>query len=165
MRFLGVDPSVNDVGLAFYNDEAETLKTHTFKPIRGERTTTNIAIQIVRFMQISILQGEKRPDYLVLEHPQWENSDRGHKAAAKGYTLDLAFLIGFIAGCSGLAGTKIFTPTPMEWKGNRPKTATEAQVKKKFPNLRVTDHEYDAVGLILWLRNEKLPAIAKTTGS
>lgn len=151
MRFLSVDPSVNDVGLAFFNSETDKLRTWTFRPLRNGRNTTNIAIQILRFILTVCLQGEKRPDYLVMEHPQWENSDRGHKAAAKGYTLDLAYLIGFIGGSMGLAGNKIHTPTPREWKGNMPKSATEHRVKARFGPMKVTDHEFDAAGLILWL--------------
>jgi hypothetical protein len=158
VRYLAIDPSVNNVGIAFYDDVTDKLKTHTFNPLREGRNTTNIAIQILRFLHVTVLQGEKRPDYLVMEHPQWENSDRGHKAAARGYTLDLAYLIGFIGGSVGLAGSKIYTPTPLEWKGNRPKTAVGYAFEKRFsvPAKSVTDHEFEAAMMIDWLIEDVL---------
>lgn len=157
MRYLGVDPSVNDVGLALYDDQTLRLRTATFHPLREGRNTTNIAVQIVRHIKISLLQGEKGPDVMVLEHPQWENSERGHKAAARGYTLDLAYLIGFIAGSMGLAGNKIWTPTPLEWKGNAPKTAIGHRFWKRFgidPEA-VTDHEFEAAMMIDWVTSKQ----------
>lgn len=153
MRYLGIDPSVNNVGIAFYDDETDELVTATFHPKRlSETTSTQIAVQIVRYILIQLLQGRKRADYIVLEHPQWEDSQRGNQAAAKGYTLDLAFLVGYIAGSMGLAATKTFTPTPLEWKGNMPKTAVESRFKKRWPKHRkVSDHEFEAAMMIDWM--------------
>lgn len=153
MRYLGIDPSVNNVGIAFYDDESNELMTRTFHPKRGENTTTTqIAVQIVRFIMIDFLQGRKKADYIVLEHPQFENSIRGNQAAAKGYTLDLAFLVGYIAGAMGLASTKTFTPTPLEWKGNMPKMAVEVRFKKRWPkHPKVLDHEFEAAMMIDWM--------------
>lgn len=152
MTILGIDPSINNVGLALYNRETQILKTQVFHP-RRPATMANIGVQIARHILISFLQGEKRPDMLVIEYPEWQNSERGIIAMQQGYTLDLAFVVGFVAASLGIAASKIHMPTPSVWKGNLPKKAVGIRFERRFlaSAKLVTDHEFEAAMMIDWL--------------
>ncbi len=151
MKILAIDPSVNNVGIAWHDNELGTTKSSLFKPTR--HTMPCICHAICSHLALTVLQKGERPDFVILEYPQWEASERGLIAMQKGYTLDLAFIVGFIAGRLNLAPANILVPTPRDWKKNIPKAATELRVKRYFgSNLRagISEHEYDALGLILW---------------
>lgn len=151
MNILAIDPSVNNVGIAWYSTEEKKLSTKLFHPPKDWKMVS-IAIQIIKSIQTM-----KEFDVIIMEYPQYEGSARGDIASKKGYTLDLAFLCGFIGGFFDLGSAKTLTPTPREWKGNRPKTATAFDVYKEFPSLilNMSEHEIDAVGMILWYLKTK----------
>lgn len=155
MTILAIDPSVNNVGLARYNTDTKKLRTWLHHPSRKligaskTQSMVHLGNSILRFILVEFLQGEKI-DELVIEYPQWQGSTKGLIAMQKGYTLDLAFLTGVLATGFRLASCNVYTPTPMEWKGNIPKKATEKRVEKKFGSLQISEHEYDAIGLLLW---------------
>jgi len=159
MRVLGIDPSVNNVGIAFYDTQTHKLKTVTFQPKRTKDTPiANVAVQITRYILISVLQGEKRPDLAVMEYPQWEDSERGRMAMQKGYIHQLAFIVGYLCGNLGLASSCLYTPTPMEWKKNIPKKAIGIRFERRFlvPANSVSDHEFEAAMMIDWLLTDGL---------
>ena len=148
MKILAVDPSVNNIGLACYNSDTKELRTQLFHPKKG-REKAAMGIEILRHVLLFFLQGEK-VDYMVVEYPNWQGSAKGLIAMQKGYTLDLAFVCGILAAGLPLSSNKIFLPTPLEWKGNAPKSATEYRVKKRFGILQISEHEYDALGLLMY---------------
>lgn len=150
MNILAIDPSINNVGLAWYSTEKKKLRTKIYHPPKGP-TLVSIGIQIIK----SILIWAPELDVIIIEYPQYEGSARGQIASQKGYTLDLSFLCGYIGGFFDLGSTNFLIPTPREWKGNRPKSATEAEVKKVFPSFVGSEHEIDAVGMILWYLNRR----------
>jgi len=157
MRIIGIDPSVNNVGLAFYDTQSHALNTATFHPKRDKDTPiVNVAIQIARYITISFLQGRKRPDLAVMEYPQWEDSDRGRMAMQKGYIHNLAFVVGYLCSNIGLAGSCIYTPTPMQWKKNIPKKAIGIRFTRRFlvDYKTISDHEFEAAMMIDWLLAE-----------
>lgn len=157
MIILGIDPSINNVGLALYNTDSQILKTHVFHPKRPA-SIANIGVQIARFIIISFLQGEKRPDALVIEYPEWQNSERGIIAMQQGFTLDLAFVVGFLCGSLGIKASACYTPTPSQWKGNLPKKAVGLRFERRFlvSTKNLTDHEFESAMMIDWyLKNNK----------
>lgn len=155
MTILAVDPSVNNIGLAFYDSVSGKLRTRTLQPVKpkGDLAKAALGCQIVRAILVEFLQGE-RIDVLVAEYPNWQNSTKGFIAAQQGYTLDLAYIVGCVHMGVCPQGI-VLLPTPLQWKGNMPKSATEAKVNGAFCNLpKISEHEYDAVGLVLWALND-----------
>ena len=96
-------------------------------------------------------------DVLVIEYPNWQGSAKGLIAMQMGYTLDLAFMAGAMASSFGVMPENLYLPTPMQWKGNMPKTATVHRVQKEFGILQISEHEFDAVGMIQWVRTQHSP--------
>ena len=149
MKILAIDPSVNNVGVAFYDTETEQLKTTCFHPKRNKDTTVlAVAKQIVSHLHLNG-NGRGQVDAIVIEQPNWQGSTKGLIAMQQGYTLDLAFLVGYLS--SWLWCPLTFLPTPMQWKGTVPKAATKKRVERRFGELQVSEHEYDAIGMIMWL--------------
>lgn len=157
MILMGIDPSIENVGISYFDTETDELETICFHPKRTKETPIIlICVQIARFILISFLQGKKRPEYIVCEYPQWENSERGRIAAQKGYTFALAAIAGYLCGSLGIAASKCFTPTPREWKGNMPKSAVELRFRRRFlvdAKVKISDHEFEAAMMIDWLLN------------
>lgn len=156
MKILGVDPSVNNVGLAYWDSNRLFLKTTTFHPKRdSESSISSVAVQVARFIHIDFLAGEGRLDGLVMEFPQFENSDRGHQAMIKGFLFDLAFILGYLGGCLGVKASDIKTPTPNQWKGQMPKKAVGLRFDKTYglDYEDYSDHEYEAAMMIQWYLN------------
>lgn len=152
MKLLAVDPSVNNVGLAWYDTDCDVLRTRLLHPPKMDNMAKQGAY-IVRYIYMDFLQG-KKIDKLVIEYPNWQNSEKGLIAMQQGYTLDLAYICGVIAAGLNLASANIYLPTPLEWKGNLPKQATMKRVQDRFGFLKISEHEYDAVGLLQWLRKQ-----------
>lgn len=145
MKILAIDPSIRNVGVACYWTDTNELLTKIIRPPSFKRDqllflAKNILSQLEDWMY--------NLDILVVEYPNWQGTSKGAIAAQQGYTLDLAFMVGlFVAQFSK---AKTFLPTPMQWKGNLKKEATQHRVQKQFGELNITEHEYDAVGMIQW---------------
>lgn len=154
MKILAIDLSVNNVGIALYDTQSSELRTKLFHPRRNKDTPIDeIGIQITGAI-ILFLQGRIMIDCLIIEYPNWQNSTKGLIAMQQGYTLDLAFIVGYLTGRFNLSPDKVHLPTPLQWKNNIPKAATERRVQQKFGPLAISEHEFDAVGLLMWFLNQ-----------
>lgn len=153
MIFLGIDPSIRNVGVAIFDTETKKLRTWTFHPTEEEEDWVSIGAQIDMFIRLILYNDAKKPEYLVIEYPSWQNSAKGKIAAVKGYTINLAFLVGYLCKASGVAAVNTYTPTPMIWKKNLPKDAVGLRFERRFGISKdsVTDHEYEAAMMIAWL--------------
>jgi hypothetical protein len=154
MLILAVDPSVKNVGFALTcgNGKIVTCLHHPLEiPRNNPLRLQSIAGDILNRLHLLLaIYQYKKITHLVIEYPQFENSVRGEVAARQGYTLDLAYVCGEIVRYCALHTSNVRLPTPLQWKGNRPKKATELEVQKKFGMLQISEHEYDACGLLLW---------------
>jgi hypothetical protein len=160
MKILGIDPSINNVGLALYDTDTKGLRTTTFHPSKrlGD-SIIMIACEIVMHIQNTFLQKGEAITHLVIEYPQWEDSQRGLVAAKQGYMIDLGFLVGYFTNSFKISPFNISIPSVAKWKGQTPKKATEERVKKKLGVKEgLQDHEYDACGLILWYLEKLNPS-------
>jgi hypothetical protein len=152
MNILAIDPSINNVGIALYSTEEKKLQTRLYHPPNGSLLRKADSIHL----QLHLLTFGCFPDVIIIEYPQWQASTKGITAAKQGYTLDLAFLVGYILSKWTGKGCIHFMPTPTEWKGQTPKKATEERVKKMFGDLKISEHEFDACGMIIWYLEEKI---------
>lgn len=150
---IGIDPSVNHVGVAYKRSRAHDVEWFQVNPTRGDESGIRrlvAAQEIVRKLKIMCVDDA---EYGVIEYPNFQESQRGHIAAQQGYTLDLAFVCGYLV-CN-MPNTKWLMPTPNKWKGNQPKDA----VGKKFTRwtgkdyLTVSDHCFEAAMMIKWFED------------
>lgn len=153
MIVMGVDPSVNNIGLALFDTDTQKLSLDEFHPKRNSQTPIAlVGVQIARHILIAFLQGRKRPDKIIMEYPEFQGSERGLIAAQRGYTLDLAFIVGYLAGSLGIAASSVYTPTPSEWKYNLPKKAVGLRFERRFlvSTKGISDHKFEAAMMIDW---------------
>lgn len=149
MKILAIDPSVNNVGIALFNSELEAdkqLKTYTYKP--DGKTLQCKCVQVLTFCRCMYV----KPDIFIAEYPSFQGSTKGKVAAQKGYTLDLAYIVGYLSASFGLPFGHIYLPTPMQWKGTMPKSAVGHRFEKVYgiKASSVTDHEFEAAMMIDW---------------
>lgn len=151
MKLLSIDPSINFCGFAFFNDkflvEAGVLLSD--KVFTEKLHWTQKAFSI--FYKYQSLITTLAPDKIVIEMPTVWYTARGHGAKTSGALEKLFFITGLLVSQLPEAVTLI---TPLEWKGQQPKSVTESKVKKVFPNLNYL-HSHnadmiDAIGLGLY---------------
>ena len=90
------------------------------------------------FFRLRKALGEWKPTHLALEYPTFFGSTRGKIAATQGYTLDLAGMVGYLAGSFEVRAEQVTLWKPEQWKGSVPKTVTQA----KFIRLYGKDADY-----------------------
>lgn len=147
MIIVAIDPSINTIGSAIWIDGE--IETRCIRTLQGGKAHLVKTLPIYLLWITEKLKGE-RADCLVVEYPNFQASTRGKIAAQQGYTLDLAFVAGFVA--QQIPARVTFFPTPMKWKGQTPKDV----VGRRFTEWTgvdyhtLTDHEFEAVMMIHW---------------
>lgn len=143
MRILGIDPSVNNIGVALWEDG--NIVTRTWHPPFKEKEFLLAYLPAI----VKDLLRERPIDHLVVEYPSFHTSTKGKIAAQKGYTLDLAFVAGLIASLVKAKHTCF--PTPMDWKGQTPKDIVGVRFHQWSGYHLTNDHEFEAAMMIKYV--------------
>jgi Holliday junction resolvasome RuvABC endonuclease subunit len=135
---LAIDPSMNNLGWAVYNANLGQNRydidsdAWRFGLIHPNSKMSGHYKWYDAFARIeSALDGWK-PTHLACEWPEFFASVRGKIAATKGYTVDLAGLVGFIVGRFNLPMEFVTLWKPQQWKGMVPKGVTQAKFLRLF---------------------------------
>jgi len=133
---LSVDPSVLNLGWAAFNPSAgprneivgDGWRFGVIHP-KGESRTEkwNDALR-----KLFNAVADWPLSHFVAEWPMYFGSERGRIAAQKGNTLELAGMVGYLAGRLGMRPERIALYTPVQWKGSVPKSATTAKFIRTF---------------------------------
>lgn len=145
IKILAIDPSINNVGWAYCvcasKDDPDMLW-------RWGQINTTVPSYIGRCREIAInLEVEVgKPDILVMEWPAFHESAKGHIAAKRGYTIDLAGVCGYLAGWWKLNKVQTFLLTAVQWKGSVSKDITARKFFRRFKinPVKLSDHTVDA---------------------
>lgn len=146
---LSIDPSVNHVGFAILqldNEEWDWGVIETEKSESLPQRCLSIARQLKKHI------GNGKLVQLVMEYPAFFTGTKGAIAAQKGYTIDLAFTLGFYFGTFQVDEFSVFNYKPMEWKGQKPKKAVEAWFLRTFGQAHrgTSDHAYEAAMMLYY---------------
>jgi len=144
---LAVDPSVNNLGWAMYNMGAGgncyDLKAWSYGLIQPYLVEKKDRKGIVKPMWrqhkwkhiyhelIKRLDGIQ-PTHFVSEWPTFMTGERGALAVQLDYTIDLAGIVGYLAGRLAIKPDWIALYTPLKWKGSVPKSVTETKFVRLF---------------------------------
>lgn len=159
MRFLSLDPSVNNVGWCLFDSEKKTRKKawkcgqFDLEGMNYQMRCFNLFEQIEEIINpYNLAPGiDDAPfDILITEWPAFFDNQRGHVAARQNYTIDLAGIVMYIAGRYQLDHRHHFPITAQVWKGSVPKIVTQRRFfsRFKFNTATVTEHVIDAVMLM-----------------
>ncbi len=140
MKYIAIDPSINNIGVAIMNDG--DLTTRTLSPTEKGKD------YLMSFLRVAFRNVQC--DVLICEYPNFQTSQRGIIAAQQGYTLNLAFVCGFVAAI--IDAKKVVMATPTEWKGQTPKHIIGARYTQWTGEdfNEISDHEYEAAMMIEW---------------
>ncbi len=148
MNILAVDPSVRNIGWALHDTSEGKWEGGTISFNRGPILDT---CQILAAKLQSIIRNIPRLDVMITEQPVFFGSAKGRIAAMKGFTLDLAFVNGYLIAHfrSQHRGLRVKQFRPADWKGMVHKKATEAKYIRTFPDRRLpSEHEIDATMML-----------------
>jgi len=151
MKIIGIDPSLNHIGLAWFDTEKD-IRVNTLEvepPFNPDPVARRIFAAQRLFVKIQTV-GFENADVAIIEYPNFQTSERGKIAAQEGHTFDLAFIAGAISG--RMRTTRWFMPTPVQWKGNRSKEAMGVRFTEwtGLDYHKISDHRYEAAMMIKW---------------
>jgi hypothetical protein len=134
---LAIDPSMNNLGFAIYN---ANLGENRYDIDSDAWRFGLIHPQTHGHFHHKWLNAYERleksigwnPTHLACEWPDFFNSVKGKIAAAKGYTIDLAGMVGYLVGKYDLPMDYVTLWKPNVWKGSVPKSATQAKFLRLF---------------------------------
>lgn len=154
MIFLAIDPSIENIGLASFNTKKNEWKSAYVKlnGINRQMRMIDLKDEILTFLN------GRAPDHLVVEYPAFYSSQKGQIAAHNNWTIDLAFICGFLFGRM-VETHRDFSPlTAIEWKGNVRKEMTARKLMRKFQRTNIahlSEHEIDAIMMLYYFLYEK----------
>jgi len=152
MEFIiGVDPGVNNTGIAVLSSKTKTV-VHTLLIKRGcEAYEANIMQQVITFCKLL----DKNVFAIAVEYPRIypKTAERANDQ------MDLAGVAGAYLGAAAAKGIYGYVYYPRDWKGNTPKKISNARILKRLPSLAHClenfpggkhEHIIDAAGIALY---------------
>ena len=159
-KVLIVDPGVSGTGWAYWLDISRDGNRSANMPFLSDskipKKTGFDAVEILWAWFDGVVD-VLRPKIVVIEFPElWSSSGVSLSSAAKGDLFKLTYLIGgFGRIVSKRTNRAPVLVTPTEWKGQLPKKAVDARIKRSLGK-KYKNHESDAVGMGLCLQGELL---------
>lgn len=160
MKIVAIDPSINDVGWAVVdglqrsesgvwdNSKADWKWGHWL--IQGISLPYKLR-EIVEWMIIEFDGMNPEEDWLVLEWPAFFGSPKGQAAAKQGHTINLAGVVGYIAGFFRMLPQNTHLVTANQWKGNVPKEITRMRLFKALGQKQIYKVNHNAVDAVMLL--------------
>lgn len=148
MRFLALDPSVNNVGWTLFDSKKPAMKMWRWGTFNLEGFNRTQRICDLRGMIDLTIKGGF--DHLVGEYPTFFSSEKGQIAAHKSYTIDLAYVLGYIAGWYQKDHRTFHPITAIEWKGAVKKEVTARKFFRifKVPLYTLSEHAIDSTMML-----------------
>ena len=147
MRTLYIDPGLGGTGFAFFTKKGEPPHCSGVWQA-GRAGTLNERCERITKALASIIT-HWNVERVVIEFPEVYQSGVSHAATTKGDLFKLVYLIGGMGQvardlCEHHDPDLI---TPRDWKGQLPKDVVIKRIQKKWPDVLLTNHQADAVGM------------------
>lgn len=145
---LTIDPGLNGTGWALWDERWKLLRNGVITPknkgweMRGSEITC-------RVLDLDELINDVRDVYM--EFPEFHQSAGGQVTAKSGALVKLAWFVGFL---SSAIPVPVHYVTPTQWKGQLPKQIVIDRIKAKMPDVKAKSHDYDAIGIGLYVRGD-----------
>lgn len=150
MSIVTVDPGLTGTGWAVWDKNWELIDHGVIKA-KSNLTPQQDRKQILSsrlHTQIAIFS----PEIMYIEYPAKFSSVKGDMVAGRGDLVKLAQLVGYFHAYFNAKGLRTLDVTVNEWKGQMPKEAVMRRIKRLLPKVRPHSHDYDAIGLGLYLK-------------
>ena len=152
--YIGIDPSINDVGMAAVRDTISGPKVVQTVILHPQGNGLAFKLVNLRKLATSRLRDFcNKPQKVIIEWPEYFSSATGVAAAKQGSLIKLvAAATTLIHCCMDAYDVQPTFVTPTVWKGQLPKSVIEKRCKDTIvnPPNNITNHEWDAIGLCLW---------------
>jgi hypothetical protein len=137
---LAVDPSLHALGFALYDQSLEArgadrydIKSGAWRSgVLHPKGSSRLEKWRHAAEMLCAEAADRRPTHLVIEWPIFLGGMRGEIAASRGDTLEIAGLVGYIAGHYRLPADHVTLYTLLQWKGSVPKRVTLYKFERLF---------------------------------
>ena len=154
MRYLFVDPSVNNIGLALFNKQGDILRFKEVKTPRklDWRTRVSWASEQV---ELFLDEDDPKSVMVVMETPIYFSGGRGHYAYAGEKIQKLYYAVGFYRAWFSAHGYAVEEVKVSDVRKNLPKAATTKRVERVYGHVPNSEHVNDAIFLAMWWGKKK----------
>ncbi len=161
--YVGIDPGINNPALVVLEKRDDLLPEIVYhKPFKLKTEKLPLESRLVilwndfqeirSLLEAMIDHNNVKETFVYIEYPDYEQSNRGQKAAETGGLGKLVLSAGvafsvFIRLVNRSELLKLIRP--IQWKGQVPKPVTRKRMEEKYAlqNGHLTDDEIDALGL------------------
>ena len=137
---MTIDPGLAGTGWAVW-DERWELKDHGVIYPKSDPKSSSI---VSGLLDVTCDRGVFTSFFV--EEPAFMEGGRGVVTARSGSLVKLLLLVGMIMQEFGAEGVKV-----RDWKGQLPKDVVIRRIKRVLPDCLATSHDWDAVGMGLYL--------------
>lgn len=150
-HIASIDPGVSGTGVALWseNNWYRLVKPKHVETIYPKRNLPDWTDRMSSIMErLEILLSRFDVTNLYCEVPQFFGSSvKGQVTAETGDLVKLSAIVGAIAELCRQRRVRLVLVPVIRWKGQISKALVEARIKKRLPELEVTSHAIDAVGI------------------
>lgn len=153
-QIITIDPGIAGTGYAIWailnNTEWKLLKYGVIQISSGhwKMKRKTIARKLTKLGRIW-----KASDVFI-ENPRTFGSVKGKMVAQRGDLVKLAELVGYLEASFNLYDIRTHLVEIINWKGQLPKEVVIKRIKRIYPNLKAKSHDWDAVGIGLYLKGD-----------
>ena len=152
--FAALDPGVGGTGIALF-EESSVAPVHHLTIHRPRAHSWQAKAQGMMHKLGSFLVTYE-PTTLYIEEPLFISTAGGRAVAGRGDLVKLTLLAGACWGVAREHGVRVEFVPVRNWKGQLPKKVIEERIRYilggKYEDLILPDHEWDAIGIGLFLK-------------
>jgi len=148
MKMLTIDPSINDLGWAIFEDKVLISFATIHAPIRTRKFP--LEDRILFICDEVVNSTNSFFDTILVEKPQLWGAYKSIASAHSGSLLGLYLTVGALFTHLQKIGTNVSLIPVSMWKGQLSKEITKKTMEEKYQVIFKTSHEADAVGIGDW---------------
>ena len=143
---ITIDPGTNGCGYAVWTDKWKLLRHGV---VSSSTKTWELKMEDIA-KKLKFICGDIITKAYV-EEPQKFHGTFGNMVADRGDLVKLSIFVGYIKGYLGIPVESVKV---IDWKGQLPKDVVIKRIKRLLPTVNAKSHDWDAIGLGLYLKGE-----------
>ena len=143
---LTIDPGLSGTGWAYWDRNWKLIRHGVIKP-PAKHTWEQKMQFIIQILESHVYELGLNQAYV--EFPSFFQSTGGQVTARSGALVKLSSLVGAIMFTFSAKPVRV-----NEWKGQLPKEIIIKRIKRILPNVKAKSHDWDAIGIGLYLRGD-----------
>jgi len=147
MRFIFIDPSINNIGVAVFTQDGDLEDFFEIKTSRTLKWTRRVSYVVTLLLS----KFKQNNTHVVIEMPVYFSGGRGRYAYAGEKVQKLYYAVGAYKTAFEVQGFLVELVTVTQSRKNLPKRVSQRRVEKVFgAGVSDSEHVLDAIYLGMW---------------